>query len=79
MYVHVFLAPTEGGRGEKNPFEADWMVYRTGILTTTHTVHQAIALKNISENNVSAMLHNRARFVIQCRPARLLLLAFQII
>lgn len=49
MFVHVFIAPAEEGRGEENPFDADWMVHKTGTLTT-YAIHQPTALQIISDN-----------------------------
>lgn len=49
LYVHVLLAPAEKGRGEENPFEADWVVHQTGILTTC-TTDQATAHQVTNDN-----------------------------
>lgn len=51
MFVHVFLAPAEEGKGVENPFDAAWMVNQTGELTTCH-VDQATALQVTSDNPV---------------------------
>jgi len=52
MYAHVFVAPVEGRRGEESPYDADWMVHQTGVLTTYPT-NQVITLKIFSSNIVS--------------------------
>lgn len=48
LYVHVFVVPSERGRGREDPFVADWRVHQMGELTT-YAVPRAATFQLVSE------------------------------